>query len=75
LEHYTAALCACIEQVNAPASLPEISDEFVPALRAEAIFTADPARAALPLVTVAATIGELQLTYPAPGADIEAVSA
>ncbi|WP_313676610.1 FUSC family protein [Mycolicibacterium sp.] len=75
LEQYTAALCACIEQVNTPASLPEISDEFIPALRAEAIFTADAAQAALPLVTVAATIGELQLTYPAPSADAEAVSA
>lgn len=75
LERYTAALCACIEQVNAPAALPEISDEFFPALRAEAIFTADAVRAALPLVTVAATIAELQLTYPVPGADIEAVSA
>jgi hypothetical protein len=75
LEHYTAALCACIEQVDPPASLPEISDEFIPALRAESIFTGDAARAALPLVTVAATIGELQLTYPAPTTDVDAVSA
>lgn len=43
---------------------PPISDEFVLALRAE--FTGDEAavNAALPLVTVAANLGELELIYP-----------
>jgi Fusaric acid resistance protein-like len=41
-----------------------VSDEFVLALRAE--FTGDEAtvEAALPLVTIAANLGELELTYP-----------
>ena len=51
-------------QPTAGASLPPISDEFIPALRAEA--GGDPAAAAaLPLVTAAANIGELELTYSA----------
>jgi hypothetical protein len=64
LEQHTAALCARIEQVDGPGSMPDINDEFVPTLRAEAATTADAARAALPLVTVAANIGELELTWP-----------
>jgi len=47
---------------------PPVSDEFVLALRAE--FTGDEAAvsAALPLVAVAANLGELELLYPAPAA-------
>ncbi|MEI6251368.1 MAG: FUSC family protein, partial [Mycobacteriaceae bacterium] len=64
LEQHAAALCARIEQVHGPAPLPDMSDEFVPTLRAEAATTPDAARAALPLVTVAANIGELEMTWP-----------
>lgn len=73
LEQHTAALCASIEQVGGPVSMPEINDEFIPVLRAEAATTPGAAQAALPLVTVAATIGELQLTYP--GEPVEIVPA
>jgi hypothetical protein len=67
LEEHVTALCARIEQVHGPGSLPHMSDEFVPTLRAEAATTPDAARAALPLVTAAANIGELELTWPAAG--------
>ncbi len=73
LEQHTRALCARIETGDATGDstaksvglLPDISEEFVPALRAEAAVTLDAQDAALPLVTVAANIGELELTYPA----------
>jgi hypothetical protein len=65
LEEHVAALCARIEQVHGPASLPHLTDEFVPTLRQEAAATPNAARAALPLVTAAANIGELELTWPA----------
>ena len=70
LERHATALCARMEkvsmqEVNAPA-VPEISDDFVPALRADAAGTPEAAKAALPLVTVAANLGELEVTYPAP---------
>ena len=42
-----------------------ISDDFVLALRAEAGDGEMAVSAALPLVTVAANLGELELTYPA----------
>lgn len=67
LEQHAAALCARIERVHAPVFLPDMNDEFVPTLRAEAATTPDPARAALPLVTAAANIGQLELTWPAFG--------
>lgn len=73
LEQHTAALCARIENAfenpgavsESAGPLPDISEEFVPALRAEAAVTPAAEDAALPLVTVAANIGELELTYPA----------
>lgn len=43
---------------------PPISDEFVLALRAEATGDESAVNAALPLVTVAANLGELELVYP-----------
>jgi uncharacterized membrane protein YccC len=49
---------------------PPISDEFVVALRAEAGDDELAISAAMPLVTVAAAIGELELVYPRP-ADTE----
>ena len=65
LDAHTAALCARIEgDTDAPA-LPQISDEFVPALRAETEPGEWAAHAALPLVTTAANLGELELTWPA----------
>lgn len=45
-------------------SLPPISDDFVAALRAEAGDDDLAVSAALPLVTVAAQLGELELLYP-----------
>lgn len=72
LERHAAALCARMEKMATPA-LPDISDDFVPALRADAVFaraaTAGAAEAALPLVTVAANLGELEATYPALAAE------
>ena len=69
LDDHTAALCARIDG-HAPGSadatpLSQISDDFIPALRAEAQPGELAAHAALPLVTTAANIGELELTYPA----------
>lgn len=69
LEQHTAALCARIEAADSTVGSvglpPDISEEFVPVLRAEAAVTPAAEEAALPLVTVAANIGELELTYPA----------
>ncbi len=66
LERRTEALCARLES-DGPAADPQsvMSDEFVRTLRAEAATTPGAQDAALPLVTVAANIGELELTYPA----------
>ncbi len=44
---------------------PPISDDLVPALRAESTGDEAAVAAALPLVTVAANLGELELVYPA----------
>ena len=65
LDDHAAALCARIQGEANAAVMPPISDDFVPALRAEAEHGELAAHAALPLVTVAANIGELELTYPA----------
>lgn len=65
LERHVAALCARIEQVDGPGVLPDMSTEFVPLLRAEAARTPDAVRSALPLVTAAANIAELEMTWPA----------
>ena len=46
--------------------LGPIGDDFVLALRAEAGGNELSIRAALPLVTVAANLGELELLYPGP---------
>ena len=73
LEQHAAALCARIEGVHGRGPLPEMSDEFVPTLRAEAATTPNAARAALPLVTAAANIGELELIWPAFGEPAEAM--
>ena len=44
---------------------PPISDDLVPALRAESTGDEAAVAAALPLITVAANLGELELVYPA----------
>lgn len=67
LEDHTAAVSARLDgEVTEP--LPAISDEFVIALRSEARPGELAAAAALPLVTAAANVGELELLYPAPAA-------
>ncbi|WP_328349886.1 FUSC family protein [Mycobacterium sp. NBC_00419] len=64
LETHAAAVCARLDGSDPTASLPPISDALVPALRAEAGAGDLAVSAALPLVTAAANIGELELTYP-----------
>jgi uncharacterized membrane protein YccC len=65
LEEHTAAVCALLADGGTAHVLPPISDDFVPALRAEAGVGELAVAAALPLVTTAANIGELELTYGA----------
>lgn len=71
LEEHAIALCGRLDGSDPTRSVGPMSDEFVPALRAEARGTArgtargDDAAGALPLVTTAANIGELELIYPA----------
>ncbi len=66
LEEHTAAICARISgtEDRNTAELAPISDDFVLALRAEAEGGTLSVEAALPLVTVAASLGELELLYP-----------
>jgi len=63
LEEHTAAVCALLAGDGAAHVLSPINDDFVPALRAEAGAVTLAVAAALPLVTTAANIGELELTY------------
>lgn len=63
LDDHTAALCARMRGDDGGPTA-DIGEEFVTTLRAEATFTGA-AAAALPLVTAAANIGELELIYPA----------
>jgi hypothetical protein len=65
LEDHTSAICSRLAGNQSIGSLPPITDDFVPALRAEAHGGELDISAALPLVTTAANIGELELTYPA----------
>lgn len=65
LEAHTSAVCRRLEGGDPAAPLAQITDEFIPALRAEARPGELAAAAALPLVTAAANIGELELLYPA----------
>ena len=65
LEDHTAAVCARLEGDGSSEPLPTISDDFVTALCAEARPGELAAAAALPLVTAAANVGELELLYPA----------
>ena len=63
LEDHTSAMCALLTGEQSNTALPPISDDFVPALRAESQGGELAVSAALPLVTTAANIGELELTY------------
>lgn len=63
LEIHAEAICATATG-EPPRSLPRLSDDFVTALRAEATDDELAVSAALPLVTVAAHLGALNLLYP-----------
>jgi uncharacterized membrane protein YccC len=64
LEAHTDAVCHHVTGGSPGAALQPISDDFVVALRAEATDDELAVAAALPLVTAAAHIGELELLYP-----------
>jgi uncharacterized membrane protein YgaE (UPF0421/DUF939 family) len=71
LETHTDAVCARLDGTTdtvEPSTVDQgpISDDFVLALRAESGGDALSVSAALPLVTVAANLGELELLYPEP---------
>ena len=64
LETHADAVCARLAG-NDDRTWPPISDDLIPALRAESTGDDAAVAAALPLVTVAANLGELELVYPA----------
>ena len=64
LEEHTIALCGRLDGSDPTRTTRLLSDDFIPALRAET-FGPESASAALALVTAAANVGELELTYPA----------
>jgi uncharacterized membrane protein YccC len=64
LEAHANAVCARLAGHD-DTTWPPISDDLVPALRAESTGDEAAVAAALPLVTVAASLGELELVYPA----------
>jgi len=65
LEAHAAAVCSYLDGKDPTAAIPPISDDMVPAMRAEAGAGDLAVSAALPLVTAAANLGELELIYPA----------
>lgn len=66
LESHCHAICERFRGVESVHFGDPISDDFVRALRAEAGGGELAVAAALPLVTVAASLGELELLYPEP---------
>ncbi|MDV3133480.1 FUSC family protein [Mycobacterium sp. 29Ha] len=64
LESHTKAVCRHVTGGSAGTALDPISDDLVIALRADASDDELAVAAALPLVTAAAHIGELELLYP-----------
>ncbi|WP_431234562.1 FUSC family protein [Mycolicibacterium psychrotolerans] len=64
LEAHAAAICSRFDGSGGTGLTAPISDDLVPALRAEAGSDGLAVSAALPLVTAAANLGELELTYP-----------
>ena len=70
LEQHAAAIYERLTRPDAPAVLVPIGERFVTSLRAEAPSTDLAVSAALPLVTAAAHLGELELLYPQPAASV-----
>ncbi len=66
IEEHAAAICDRLTGADATAVLVPIGESFVVSLRAEATGTDLAVSAALPLVTAAAHLGELELLYPQP---------
>jgi uncharacterized membrane protein YccC len=66
LASHTASVCDRLAGMVPLHDVGPVSDDFVLALRAEAEPGALSISAALPLVTVAANLGELELLYPEP---------
>jgi Fusaric acid resistance protein-like len=66
LEVHAAGVCERLSGEHPEHELGPISDDFVLCLRAESDGGALSVSAALPLVTVAASLGELELLYPEP---------
>jgi len=71
VESHAEMVCGQVTGTDTGPPLPPVSDDFVLALRAEAGDDELAVAAALPLVTVAAHLGELELLYPRtePGRD------
>ena len=65
LEQHTIAICTALGGGERTAALPPISDDFIPALRADTQGGELSVAAAMPLMTTAANIGELEMTYGA----------
>jgi len=65
LDRHTMLLCTRITNGEPASPAVRIGEEFIPALRAEATHTEHAAQVALPLVTAAATIAELELAMSA----------
>ncbi len=70
IEEHAAAICARLTGDDATAVLVPIGESFVVSLRAEAAGTDLAVSAALPLVTAAAHLGELELLYPQPAESV-----
>ncbi|MDT5009200.1 MAG: hypothetical protein QOH57_817, partial [Mycobacterium sp.] len=73
LEAHAEAVCSRLAGRDVKVWAP-ISDDLVPALRAESTGDQTATAAALPLVTVAAILGELELLYPRDRPTTERVS-
>ena len=65
LERHAGVLCARLQTDEQVSPTMRIGEEFIPALRAEAGRSADAVAAALPLVTAAANIAELEVAMSA----------
>jgi uncharacterized membrane protein YccC len=70
LEAHASSVCERLSGADPAADHGPIGDDFVLALRAESDGSALSVSAALPLVTVAASLGELELLYPEPVAPL-----
>jgi hypothetical protein len=75
LEEHAESVCERLAGGTDPASWAPVSDDLVRAMRAESSGDDQAVSAALPLVTVAAYLGELELIYPRPSASVPEVPA